>query len=170
MRRYGLVLCRLSRPRPRFDTTINYYQVLDVPLGASREEITRAYRALMRVTHPDNFSEPTQRAKAEERAKLINAAYTVLSKPEIRSEYDAQMRPTVVSDALMQRYTGNVPRQPAPPRAQARPVSARTMRDQRRANRSATLQILFVTGGFVACMFIIFAAVFITYNALTSLI
>ena len=159
-----------SRPRPRFDTSINYYQVLDVPLGASREEITRAYRGLMRLTHPDNFSDPDQRAKAEERTKLINAAYTVLSKPEIRREYDAQMRTTIVSDTLMQRYTGNAPGRNAPARARPRPPSARTIRAQRKATNSATIQLLLVTGTFVVALIIIIASVVLTYNALTSLV
>jgi diphthamide biosynthesis protein 4 len=159
-----------SRPRTRFDTAINYYQVLDVPLGASSEEITRAYRGLMRRTHPDNFSEPDQRAKAEERTKLINAAYTVLSKPDIRAEYDNQMRATIVSDSLMQRYTGNTPGRSAPARPRPRPPSARITRAQRSANRSATLQILFVTGGFVICLIVIIVSVVLTYNALTSLV
>lgn len=144
--------------------------MLDVPLGASREEITRAYRALMRLTHPDNFSEPDQRAKAEERTKLINAAYTVLSKPEIRREYDAQMRTTVVSDALMQRYTGNAPGRGTPERSRTRPPSARMVRAQRKASNSATLQILFVSGAFVAGLIIIIVSVVLTYNALAALV
>ena len=105
-----------SRPRLRFDPTINYYQVLDVPYSATREEITRAYRALMRITHPDNFNDADQRAKAEERAKLINAAYTILSRPDVRREYDAQIRTTAVSDALMQGYTGTAPGHRGPAR------------------------------------------------------
>jgi curved DNA-binding protein CbpA len=151
-----------SRSRPRFDPSINYYQVLDVPLSATREEITRAYRGLMRLTHPDNFSDPDQRAKAEERTKLINAAYNVLSKPEIRSEYDAQMRSTIVADTLMQRYTGNAPGRPSPQQTMRRPPTARAVRAQRNANRSATLQILIVAAAFVAALFILFATIFLS--------
>lgn len=159
-----------SRPRPRFDTSINYYQVLDVPLGASREEITRAYRALMRITHPDNFSDPGQRAKAEERTKLINAAYSVLSKPEIRREYDAQMRSTIVADTLMQRYTGSTPGRGEPARIRPRTPSARTMRAQRNANRSAVVQILLVTGAFVVVMIVVIASAVLAYEALTAIV
>jgi curved DNA-binding protein CbpA len=159
-----------SRPRPRFDTSINYYQVLDVPLGATREEITRAYRGLMRLTHPDNFRDPDQRAKAEERTKLINAAYNVLSKPEIRSEYDAQMRATMVADSLMQRYTGNTPGRPSPQQAHRRHPTASAARAQRTANRSATLQILIVAAAFVAALFIIFATIFLSLELVNWLI
>lgn len=156
-----------SRQRPRFDTSINYYQVLDVPLGATREEITRAYRALMRLTHPDNFSEPEQRAKAEERTKLINAAYTVLSKPDIRSEYDAQMRTTIVSDTLMQRYTGNAPGRSTPDRPPRRPPSARTIRAQRKASNLATLQILLITAVFVIALIVMIGVLGIVWNLLS---
>jgi diphthamide biosynthesis protein 4 len=141
--------------------------VLDVPLGATREEITRAYRGLMRLTHPDNFRDPDQRAKAEERTKLINAAYNVLSKPEIRSEYDAQMRATIVSDTLMQRYTGNTPGRPSPQQAHRRQPTAQSVRAQRNANRSATLQILIVAGAFVGALFILFATIFLALALLS---
>ena len=143
--------------------------MLDVPLGASREEITRAYRGLMRLTHPDNFSDPDQRAKAEERTKLINAAYTVLSKPDIRREYDAQMRTTIVSDTLMQRYTGNAPGRSTPDRARPRPASARTVRARRKANASATLQILIVAGAFAVALIVISASIFLTVQLLSWL-
>lgn len=144
--------------------------MLNVPPGASREEITRAYRALMRVTHPDNFSEPDQRAKAEERAKLINAAYTVLSKSEVRREYDAQMRTTIVSDTLMQRYTGSTPGRGAPDRVRPRTPSARMSRAQRQANTSAVIQILLVTSGFAVVLIVVVVSVMLTYSALTSLV
>jgi len=161
-----------SRPRPRFDPTINYYQVLDVPLGASREEITRAYRGLMRITHPDNFRDPDQRAKAEERTKLINAAYNVLSKPDMRREYDDQMKSTIMADSLMQRYTGNAPGRPAPshPRPRPRQPSASAMRAQKKANTSATLQILIVAASFVIGLIVIIATIVLTWELLTWLI
>ncbi|MBX6341260.1 MAG: DnaJ domain-containing protein, partial [Thermomicrobiaceae bacterium] len=94
---------------PKFDPTINYYEVLDVPYTATKAEVTRAYRRLMRHAHPDRFQSPRERAKAEERAKLLNAAYAVLSRPEVRREYDRAIRQRAVGDALFQRYTGNVP-------------------------------------------------------------
>jgi hypothetical protein len=134
--------------RARFDTSVNYYQVLDVPFGATREEITRAYRRLMRLTHPDQFLDPLQRDKAEERAKLVNAAYAVLSKPEVRQEYDALMRQTAMADAVMARYTGNAPGRPSPlhrTQPPPRPPSARVVRAQRRAYQSAVRQLVLTT-------------------------
>jgi hypothetical protein len=159
-----------SRPRPRFDTSINYYQILDVPPAATREEITRAYRKLMRITHPDNFQEPRLRAKAEERTKLINAAYSVLSRPEVRQEYDAQMRSTAVSDALMQRYTGNAPGRSAPPPTPRRPPSAQTVREQKRAYSSAVRQLMLTTTAFVLILMAIAIVFMLAWSGLMAII
>jgi curved DNA-binding protein CbpA len=155
-----------SRPRPRFDPSINYYQVLDVPVGASKEQITRAYRRLMRLTHPDNFQDPAQRAKAEERAKLLNAAYGVLSRPDIRQQYDAQMRATAVSEAIMQRYTGNVPGRAAPPR---RPPP-RVIRAQRRAFGSAVRQFLLSVTAFVVVLLVVILAGLLAWQGIAALV
>lgn len=138
----------MSAPKLRFDATINYYQVLNVPFGATREEITRAYRQLMRLTHPDQFRDPDERSRAEERAKLLNAAYDVLSKPDARKAYDAVEQQTILSDTLMQRYTGSAPGRPSPLQAQPRPASARVLRARRAAYSSAVRQLLAITIGF----------------------
>jgi hypothetical protein len=56
-------------------------RALDLKPGATREEIKRAYRALAKVWHPDRFDRYKQiRAKAEEKQKTINAAYSFLMK------------------------------------------------------------------------------------------
>ena len=47
----------------------------------------KAYKALAAVYHPDH-SIPVERAKAEERMKLINVAYETLSDSRKRVEYD----------------------------------------------------------------------------------
>ena len=51
------------------------YEVLGVARGASDDEIKKAYRALAKKYHPDNFTDEGQRARAEEKMKEINAAY-----------------------------------------------------------------------------------------------
>jgi curved DNA-binding protein CbpA len=145
----------LSASKPRFDASINYYQVLNVPFGASREEVTRAYRQLMRLTHPDQFRDPDERSKAEERAKLLNAAYAVLSKPDARLAYDAVAKHTILSDTLMQRYTGSSPGRPSPLQSTPRPPSARVVRAQRAAYSSAVRQLFTITAGFLLLMIVI---------------
>lgn len=64
----------------------DYYRILGVSRGASREEIRKAYRKLARRHHPDrNEGDPL----CEERLKEINEAYSVLGDPEKKKAYDA---------------------------------------------------------------------------------
>lgn len=141
-----------------FDPTINYYEVLNVPYTATRTEIARAYRSLMRHAHPDRFPNELDRRKAEERAKLLNAAYTVLTRPDIRREYDQVIKQRAVNDVLFQRYTGNqTPGSPSPEyyRPPQPVISADLRRAQRRANRSAFIQFIVFVALFVAALLII---------------
>jgi len=62
----------------------DYYEVLNVPKGASREEIKDAYRKLALQYHPDRNKSPD----AEEKFKEISEAYAVLSDDEKRMQYD----------------------------------------------------------------------------------
>jgi len=156
--------------RPRFDPSINYYQILDVAYGAPQEEIVRAYRQLMRITHPDRFQNPRQRATAEERAKLINAAYAVLSRPEVRREYDRQMRSTVLADTLMQRYTSMRPGQSGLTHATPKPPAPHVVREQRRASYSAMGQILGATAAFALIVLAIVLVVFVLPSVLGGLV
>ena len=62
----------------------DYYEVLGVPRGATKEEIKAAYRKLALQYHPDRNKSPG----AEERFKEISEAYAVLSDDEKRRQYD----------------------------------------------------------------------------------
>jgi curved DNA-binding protein CbpA len=152
----------------RFDPSINYYAVLDVSLDASREEITRTYRALMRLTHPDNFSEPVARQKAEERAKLINAAYTVLSRPEIRKEYDQIMRRQLMTDVVMQRYTAGAPGRPTQVERPRRKPSAQSVRAQREAYKSAVWQLVLTTAAVAFGLIVVIIMSVLLFNGLRT--
>ena len=56
------------------------YSVLGVPRGASEEEIKKAYRALARKYHPDNYTDSPLSDLAEEKMKEINEAYDAIGK------------------------------------------------------------------------------------------
>jgi len=70
-----------------------YYTVLNVPETASLSEIKGAYHDLIRQVHPDTISNlaPYLRHIAEEKAKEITEAYSVLSSSNKRQEYDEQL-------------------------------------------------------------------------------
>jgi molecular chaperone DnaJ len=63
----------------------DFYAVLGVPKDADQPTIKKAYRKLARQLHPDH--NPGD-AKAEAKFKDIGEAYSVLSDPEQRQQYD----------------------------------------------------------------------------------
>lgn len=64
---------------------MDYYEILGVTKTASDEEIKKAYRAKALQYHPDKNQGD---AAAEEMFKKINEAYSVLSDPKRRADYD----------------------------------------------------------------------------------
>jgi formylglycine-generating enzyme required for sulfatase activity len=71
---------------------VNHYELLDVPPSATQDDIKAAYRILVQLYHPDRLQHANDKVRqyAEERLKKINAAYTVLSDPVRRADYDAR--------------------------------------------------------------------------------
>jgi DnaJ-like protein/Sel1 repeat-containing protein len=61
------------------DAIVQCYQVLEIEVGVSLEEVKQAYRELVKVWHPDRFqNDPKLQYKAQEKLKQLNAAYSVI--------------------------------------------------------------------------------------------
>jgi hypothetical protein len=71
----------------------SHYELLDVPVDASHEEIRRAYHRQARRHHPDAHSASGQEivAEAHRRMEAVNAAWAVLGDPARRRAYDAEI-------------------------------------------------------------------------------
>lgn len=138
----------------------DYYKLLGVSYSATPEEIRRAYRKAMKENHPDRQT-PDARLGAEERAKTLNVAYTTLSQPERRRQYDTALRAATVQDQIMSRYTGDmhIPNNARDPftgqPVRTRYQSERARQEQMKADRSATSSLFFVFGG--AALFVVLA-------------
>jgi len=74
----------------------DYYEVLGVQKGATKEQIKDAYRKLAMQFHPDRNKAP----EAEARFKEVSEAYAVLSDDEKRRQYDNFGR-----EGVYQRYS-----------------------------------------------------------------
>lgn len=65
----------------------NYYEILEIDKKASPEMIKKAYSTLAKKYHPD-LQPDNLKSKCEEKIKLINEAYEILSDEEKRKNYD----------------------------------------------------------------------------------
>lgn len=112
----------------------DYYSLLGVDRGADDKAIKKAYRSLANEWHPDKHQAAgeEQRKAAEEKFKEISEAYSVLSDPEKKSNYDLTGDPvgrgggfrTTGDPFDFVRHFGNFsfrrePRQPQPVRGQS---------------------------------------------------
>lgn len=70
------------------------YAVLRVATNATQEEITQAYRSLLRRHHPDTrqLADESQRAQSDAALQQVLAAYAVLRDPARRADYDRRAR------------------------------------------------------------------------------
>jgi DnaJ-class molecular chaperone len=67
------------------DTDTNYYDVLGINEGASKDEIKKAYRTLQMKHHPDRNG---GNEESSDMTKKINEAYETLGDVQKREEYD----------------------------------------------------------------------------------
>lgn len=69
---------------------MNYYTELGLENTASKEDIRKAYLSLVKQYHPDSVPDENK-TKAEEKFKIIQNAYGVLSNEKKRKEYDQSL-------------------------------------------------------------------------------
>lgn len=70
---------------------MNYYEELGVRRSASIAEIRQAYKALVRVLHPDQQQEENLRRLSELQLRRLNDMLQVLSDPLQRRQYDLSL-------------------------------------------------------------------------------
>lgn len=125
----------------------NHYQLLDVAFSATRKEITRAYHREMRTWHPDKFR-GTDKDLAETYSKQLNLAYSVLSDPRKREEYDKALRVEAIQANIMERYVAGSSgwnldgKGPMPADAPRKPMTTQQHRELRITDRNAHRSLL----------------------------
>jgi len=67
---------------------IDHYQMLGVAPTASAAEIRQAYARLARERHPDRFTDPVEKQRAQSALQDITTAFNELVNPRRRQEYD----------------------------------------------------------------------------------
>ena len=69
---------------------MNYYQILQIPTNASKQQIKNSYKKLVKQYHPDLYV--GDKNFAEQKIIQINEAYEVLSTLEKKLEYDESLK------------------------------------------------------------------------------
>jgi hypothetical protein len=57
----------------------DYYDILDVPLTATFDEVKAQYKRLVRIYHPDRFTNSLDKVYAERKLQELNQAFSALS-------------------------------------------------------------------------------------------
>jgi len=67
---------------------VNYYDLLQVSKDASHDEIANSFRRLIKQYHPDRYSSPDEKEKAEKKFAEITSAFNVLKDEGKRAAYN----------------------------------------------------------------------------------
>ncbi|XP_056176373.1 chaperone protein dnaJ C76, chloroplastic-like isoform X3 [Syzygium oleosum] len=82
--RYGVITCCSGKTKRSLRSEKNYYEVLGVSPDSGSREIREAYRKLQKKHHPDVAGQ-----EGHEYTLLLNEAYRVLMRDDLRRDYDA---------------------------------------------------------------------------------
>jgi len=70
--------------------SLTSYDILNIPEGASQDEVHAAYRRLAKIWHPDRH--PLHlRGRAHDNFKLLQSAYADLKTPVARANYNHKL-------------------------------------------------------------------------------
>lgn len=140
----------------------NYYHILGLPNYASEEEIKRAFKKLALLYHPDRNP---NNIEAEEKFKLVNQAYQVLSNPLQKRRYDE----ILLYDNYRYAFSFKQPeRQQEPPQRQYKPpqTAYQTWRMERGKQER---QAIIISIAVVVYFFVVVTAFFQLYARLQYL-
>jgi curved DNA-binding protein CbpA len=112
--------------------TKNYYKMLCVPNSASAEEIRRAYLLKAKQLHPD-------KGGSTKAFQQLLEAYSVLSDPYKRAEYDSYLR----QHQTVSQPTPQPRPQPNPQRPQYRQWEWESSPQQKESRRSSKAAVFF---------------------------
>jgi Flp pilus assembly protein TadD len=82
----------------------DYYELLGLARNATAADVRKAYAKIARERHPDRFTDPVERERAQEFFKEATAAFNALCNERARREYDDSLaRPQVLGPAEIAR-------------------------------------------------------------------
>ncbi|QCD76538.1 chaperone protein dnaJ 20, chloroplastic-like [Vigna unguiculata] len=87
------VSCRATKQQQQVrGVEDNLYKILSLsPNSATTDDIKKAYRSMARQYHPDVCHDSSRKEELTRMFVQLNAAYTTLSNPRLRAEYDYEL-------------------------------------------------------------------------------
>lgn len=98
-----------------------YYDILQVKITATQDEIKESWRKLVKQWHPDRYKGPNPK-EAEENIKKINEAYEILRDEDKRKKYDQDQDLGATFPKKEKRHFSAAPTPSAQPQHKARPA------------------------------------------------